>query len=135
MKKFLKWGFVLPLLAMMFSVAMVSCGDDDDDKNDQSGNYAELIIGTWTETGEWNGNYGPDYNGGYNYGYIFRINGSMTSFGSGKYDGTYRVSGNKIMIQDDYDVEECIIRTLTDNKLVLDWGDDEIETFYRVTDR
>lgn len=133
MKKFLKWGFVLPLLAMMFSVAMVSCGDDDDDKNDESVNYSDLIIGTWSETGEWNGNYNDPNNDGY----IFRINGSMTSFGSGKYDGTYRVSGNKIMMQEDYGVEECIIHTLTDKKLVLDWGDgdNDFEILYRVINR
>ena len=128
MKKFLKWTAVMSVCAVLFSMVMVSCGDDDDEKNDNN-NYSEMIIGTWSTSGDYDGS---SSGGNYNYGYIFRMNGTYTEFGSGRSDGTYRISGNVLTLQNDYGVETKIILSLTDKKLIFD--DDEIDTYYRVSD-
>lgn len=87
--------------------------------------YAKKIIGTWSYTGEFTDEY--DYN---NYGYIFKSNGKVIEFGSGRYETTYKVVGKKLII---YDNDQYEIVELTNTKLVLrDMDDYEVETYYRV---
>jgi len=100
-----------------------------------SDDIARKILGTWTQTGEYTGDH-PDENG-YNCGFTFDADGTVTEFGSGRYESTYRISGQCLMIYDDYydEYDEYLIVELTDDKLVLrdmddpEYGDD---IYYRV---
>ncbi|WP_295731219.1 hypothetical protein [uncultured Muribaculum sp.] len=137
MKKTLKWALLMSLCAVLFSALMVSCGGDDD-KDDDADKNNELLVGTWSESGSWNGSYGPDSNGNYNYGYIFNADGTYVFFGSGKSPGTYTFVDNKLILTDKYSSELKIVKTLNENVLVLveedeEYGD-EVYTYYRVNE-
>lgn len=136
----------LALIAIAVGGGFASCGDEDDEPGKTGSDnvtnvnpgqpsdtdYAALIIGTWSRNGKF-----IDPEDG-NYGYTFRADGTCVDFGSGVYETTYLINGNKLLIcYDDYydEYETMIIDELTADKLVLSDPDEDYdwtEVLYRV---
>lgn len=108
------------VLVVLTCAGFVACDEEEDD------DYAEMIIGTWSYTGEIS-----DDPYDYNYGYTFYSNGRYVSFGSGSWTGSYEVVDDMLIFNDDYE-DARGIKSLTKNKLVLEDGDYGDEVFYRV---
>ena len=113
-----------------------SCGDDDDNEPSDS-DYAEMIIGTWSDEGH--DNWYDGGNAGDAYGYEFRKKGVCYVHGSNYGSGTYQIIGNKLIISffcdrfGDYYTDTYTIKKLTKKVLVLQDNEyyDE-EEYYRV---
>ncbi len=100
MKKF-KY-FLLALVAVAVGVGFAACGGDDNEPGGNGGeggnggnvsDYASLIVGTWTESGN---EIAPgDYN---TYGLRFNANGTCQEYSSGWEDATWKIVGNHLYI-------------------------------------
>ena len=97
-----KFGFYF-LSALLFSVSLISCGDDNDNSSASGGNLISQAIGTWMCTQSTDTQQGHSYSG-MMVGKEVSImaNGTYTSTGASfGYSGTYSVSGNKITAHSD----------------------------------
>ena len=97
-----KFGFYF-LSALLFSVSLISCGDDNDNSSASGGNLISQAIGTWMCTQSTDTQQGNSYSG-MMVGKEVSIfaNGTYTSTGASfGYSGTYSVSGNKITAHSD----------------------------------
>ena len=109
------------MLLVLTCAGFAACSDDED----SSGDYASMIVGTWSDSGD-------------DYWITFYPNGKYReSDGSGSYHGRYIINKNFLtLIEEDYgsgsyeDVYQ--IKSLSKTQLVL--GEDEYEdwTLYRV---
>jgi hypothetical protein len=114
MKKLRMLG--MAVVAIMMSLNFLACSDDE-----KADSYADLIVGTWEETGAFADTH------------IFNKNGSYTyqdeDEGSRPLTGTWKVTGDKLYISVSLlgGIErELVIRELTSTTLV--WYDYEYET-------
>lgn len=102
------------LVAVGMATAISACSDDKDN------NYSELIVGTWFD------NYPTD-------GITFKSDGSFIRFESDDYEepepGKWSISGSKLTLDFGGDLEVHTIKVLTEDKLVLEYEDDEILEF------
>lgn len=128
MKTFRLFGVLL--MAVMLSINLTSCGDDDDDNNPS--NYSELIVGTWqlTKWEMWDEVAGEmDYDSGNGkdvgissvviqstgLGYVLMEDGSQEHFG-------WELNDNKIIFDEEFDLVDSniyYIEKLTSNELIM----------------
>lgn len=134
MKKFIHYMTVL-LTVCLCSIALTSCGDDDDDKKDGpagGGPTGGGPTGTVTILGTWYSSYGDD-------SYTFNANGSVLVK---EYDAQGNVSdqwtesyvfGNNVLtfIDEEGDVDTYAVVKLTANELVLRDEEGELEYYSR----
>jgi hypothetical protein len=129
----------LTLLVIVTACLTFSC-ESDDDNNDSSGNFAELIIGTWKWTASSaNGvaealtecdlmdttTFTSTTYSGVEHG----SNSGNAPCSSDEYDGTYSINGNVITWDGDpEDTDE--IATLNATTLVLKYVDSDDSTVY-----
>jgi len=124
MKKQLKWALLL-FVAVLTSVSLAACSDDDDDKDAPStGSYsAKQFVGYWESDEE--------------YGWTLQINadGRGTDYENGEYydsfSWSYDAGKNRLFIEYDGDSPWIFsVISVTSNKLVLaDTEDGEIYSF------
>ena len=123
MKKYLS----LLLTCLVFSLSLVSCSDDDDDKNP----YYDKIVGTWQivqEKTKQSGNYmnwpfSPTYA-------TFKANGEYSGrgyFGTGS--GSWSIKGNRVSTYIEgqlYATYDIISTTSTTSELKMSIGDEAL---------
>jgi hypothetical protein len=91
------------LSALLFSVSLISCGDDNGNSSASGDNLISQAVGTWMCTQSTDTQQGNSYSG-MMVGKEVSIfaNGTYTSTGASfGYSGTYSVSGNKITAHSD----------------------------------
>jgi len=123
------------LIVLALPIAVSSCGDEDNDEPNNS-DYAEMIVGTWSDEGHDNW---YDNRDGDAYGYEFKKNGVCYVHGSCYGSGRYQIFDDRLIISF-YDesignsrANTYVITKLTKNVLVIQ--DDKYydeEEYYRV---
>jgi hypothetical protein len=113
------------LIVLLASMALPSCGDDDDEPDDSKLSVKEQLIGTWEYVGEWyNGERETDR-------YTFKADG--TGYVSETYEYTASYTGYKEESDTDYFVWSYEENTKF-LKMIFDKGGDEDLDIYLVSD-
>ncbi|NDV84108.1 lipocalin family protein [Bacteroides sp. 51] len=127
------------LLVAVLSFSFVSCSDDDDDVS-----YSTSILGTWQISHSkgsevYNGNeYTWDDAEDEDF-WVFNSDGTGYNYYSnetGKYYFDWSIKGDVMTFQGDIDMDKCIIKQLTSDKLVVfhTWSSVEYEGEGECTD-
>lgn len=123
------------VLMVLTCAGFAACSENDDDE-DTNKDYAKMIIGTWSETGDDPYEDPGVYEYG-NHGYTFYPNGKCIHFGSGLYTYRYEIVDDMVTFFGDY--RDCFkIKSISKVKLVIIpyYNDEplysEEEVYYRV---